>query len=420
MVSLKVIRENPERVKIAVSHRGDTVDIDRVLKLDKEVREIIQEVERLKARRNRASKKISELKKKNQNASALIKELKTLSQTIRNQDTQLFEKKESLNSLLMWVPNIPHESVPIGIDETANVEVKQWGSPQDFDFEPLNHLKLGTSLGLFDFERAAKISGSGFPLYTGKGALLERALINFMLEHHIQRGYKEVFPPYMALRHAMEATGQLPKMEEDMYSVDQEELFLIPTAEVPVTNIHRDEILRAEDLPIRYVAYTPCFRREAGSYGRETRGLIRVHQFNKVELVKFVEPEISYEELESLTIDAESILQALDLHYRVLNLNTGDISFAATKCFDLEVWAPGEKRWLEVSSCSNYESFQALRANIRYRDKKGKLSSVHTLNGSGVATARLMVAILETYQTEEQTVMIPEVLHPYTKITMLK
>lgn len=420
MLPLKYIREHPDELKTAMTHRGEAVDVDKILELDKEVREMIREVEDLKAKRNQASKKISELKRTNQDADTLKTEMKTLSESIKEKNICLAEKKETLHELLLWIPNIPHESVPVGSNETANVELRRWGNLQEFDFEPLNHMELGKSLNLLDFERAAKISGSGFPIYTGNGAKLERALITFMLEHHIEKGYKEIFPPFVTLRPATEATGQLPKMEEDMYSVDQDGLFLIPTAEVPLTNMHRDEILEEENLPIYYVAYTPCFRREAGSYGRETRGLIRVHQFNKVELVKFVVPETSYQELDSLTADAESILQALDLHYRVVALSTGDISFAATMCYDLEVWAPGEKRWLEVSSCSTFESFQARRANIRYRNSEGKLDFVHTLNGSGVATARLMVALLETYQTEEGTVLVPEVLRPYTNMVVMK
>lgn len=420
MLALKYIREHPDELKIAISHRGETADVENILELDSEVRNIIRDVEELKAKKNRASQKISEMKRSCRNPDALVEEMKTVSETIKEKNTRLAEKKGKLNELLMWVPNIPHESVPVGQDELANVELRTWGTPPEFDFDPLDHLELGQFLGLLDFERGAKISGSGFPIYTGKGALLERALINLMLEHHVERGYTEISPPLVALRPATEATGQLPKMEEDMYAIENDGLFLIPTAEVPVTNLHRDEVLREEDLPIRYVACTPCFRREAGSYGRETRGLIRVHQFNKVELVKFVVPQSSYDELESLTLDAESILQALGLHYRVVALSTGDISFAATKCYDLDVWAPGEKRWLEVSSCSNFEAFQARRANIRYRTGRGNLDFVHTLNGSGVATARLMVALLETYQTEERTVMIPEVLHPYTRTTIFK
>lgn len=394
--------------------------MDRILELDLKMRSRLQEVEELRAKRNRASERISELKKGKGDAGSLIEEMRTLSSTIKEKESRLADIRKELEELLLWVPNIPHESVPVGEDEKANVELRKWGEPPEFDFEPLDHLQLGHSLGVFDFDRASKISGSGFPLYTGKGATLERALINFMLDRHRERGYREVSPPFMALRPATEATGQLPKLEDDMYWVGQDDLFLIPTAEVPVTNIHRDEILGVDDLPIRYVAYSPCFRREAGSYGRETRGLLRVHQFNKVELVEFVRPESSYDELERLTADAEEILQRLGLHYRVVLLSTGDLSFAATKCYDLEVWAPGEKRWLEVSSCSNFESFQARRANIRFRGEDGTVHFVHTLNGSGVATARLMVALLESYQTEEGTVMIPEVLQPYVGTAILK
>ena len=318
------------------------------------------------------------------------------------------------------MPNVPHESVPVGDDESANELVRTWGEEPSFDFTLLNHTDLAESLELLDFTRAAKISGSGFPLYTKSGARLERALINFMLEHHSGRGYSEVMTPFMALESATEATGQLPKLEEDMYRVENDGLYLIPTAEVPITNIHREEILKGSDLPIRYVAYSPCFRREAGSYGKETRGLLRVHQFNKVEMVKFVHPDSSYDELESLTTDAESVLQTLGLHYRVVSLCTGDLSFAAAKCYDLEVWAPGEKRWLEVSSCSNFLSFQARRAEIRFRDKGEKVRHVHTLNGSGLATPRLMIALLETYQTDEGTVTIPEPLQPYFGDSILK
>ncbi|MFQ6616140.1 MAG: serine--tRNA ligase [Fidelibacterota bacterium] len=420
MLSLRYIRKHQDRVKLAVSQRGESVDVDRILELDLEIRNRLKEVEELRAEKNRASEEISELKKEKKNAHSLISDMRTLSATIKEKEGGLDALEGDLDKLLVWVPNIPHETVPVGKDEKANVEVRKWGDPPEFDYDPLDHLQLGQSLGVFDFERASKLSGSGFPLYTGKGATLERALINFMLDHHVQRGYREVSPPFLALRPATEATGQLPKLEDDMYRVDQDDLFLIPTAEVPLTNIHREEVLDAQDLPIRYVAYTPCFRREAGSYGRETRGLLRVHQFNKVELVEFVRPEGSYDDLETLTADAESVLQALGLHYRVVLLSTGDLSFAAAKCYDLEVWAPGEKRWLEVSSCSNYESFQARRANIRFRGEEGKLHYLHTLNGSGVATARLMVALLESYQTEEGTVMIPEVIQPYMGTSVLK
>lgn len=420
MISLKRIRNNPDEFRAAVSQKGESIDAGRILQLDEEIRKIIQEVESLKAEKNRASDEIGTLRKAGEDADNLMGEMKSLSATIKTRDAALKDSRKELDELLRWVPNFPHPSVPIGADESANVEVRTWGEPPDMDFEPADHLELGRLLGIFDFERSSKISGSGFPLFMGRGATLERALINFMIEHHTGRGYSEIFPPFLASRDAIEATGQLPKLEEDMYLAMEDDLFLIPTAEVPVTNIHRDEILSHDQLPIRYVAYSACFRREAGSYGRETRGLLRVHQFNKVELVKFVEAENSYDELESLTEDAESILQALGIHYRVVSLSSGDLSFAATKCYDLEVWAPGEKRWLEVSSCSIFESFQARRANIRYRNKKGKLEFVHTLNGSGVATPRLMVALLESFQTEEGTVMMPEALQPYTGFSVLK
>lgn len=420
MISLKRIRNNPDGFRAAISQKGESVDADRVLQLDEEIRETIQEVESLKAERNRDSENIGALKKAGQNVDNLMGEMKSLSATIKTRDAALKDLREELSALLRWVPNFPHSSVPVGPDESANVEVKKWGEPPEVDFDLADHLELGRSLGILDFERSAKISGSGFPLFVDKGARLERALVNFMMDHHASRGYREVFPPFLASRDATEATGQLPKLEEDMYLTADDDLFLIPTAEVPVTNIHRDEVLSIDQLPIRYVAYSACFRREAGSYGRETRGLLRVHQFNKVELVKFVEAENSYDELESLTDDAESILQALGIHYRVVSLSSGDLSFAAAKCYDLEVWAPGEKRWLEVSSCSIFESFQARRANVRFRNREGKLEYVHTLNGSGVATPRLMVALLESYQTGEGSVMIPEALHPYTGFTVLK
>ncbi|MDP6456387.1 MAG: serine--tRNA ligase [Candidatus Marinimicrobia bacterium] len=420
MISLKRIRRDPDALRTAVSQKGESVNVERILELDAEIRGIIQEVESLKAERNRASDEISRLKQAGGDPDDIVGEMKNLSATIKTQDAALKDLREELNELLRWVPNFPHPSVPVGADESANIEVRMWGEPPDMDFEPADHLELGRSLGILDFERSSKISGSGFPLFMGKGAKLERALVNFMMEHHASRGYSEVFPPFLASRAATEATGQLPKLEEDMYLSTEDDLFLIPTAEVPITNIHRDEILSCDQLPIRYVAYSACFRREAGSYGKETRGLLRVHQFNKVELVKLVEGGNSYDELESLTEDAESILQALGIHYRVVSLSSGDLSFAATKCYDLEVWAPGEERWLEVSSCSNFESFQARRASIRYRNREGKLEFVHTLNGSGVATPRLMVALLESCQTEEGTVMIPEALQPYTGFTVLK
>ena len=420
MISLKEIREDPDRISQAAAAKGESIQIEKLLELDNKSRELIQDVEEKKAERNRISEKIAQLKREGDNADGLISEMRELSLQIKEGDGALAKLKEQLDNLLRWVPNVPHESVPVGDDESANELVRTWGEEPSFDFTPLNHTDLAESLELLDFTRAAKISGSGFPLYTKSGARLERALINFMLEHHSGRGYSEVMTPFMALESATEATGQLPKLEEDMYRVENDGLYLIPTAEVPITNIHREEILKGSDLPIRYVAYSPCFRREAGSYGKETRGLLRIHQFNKVELVKFVHPDSSYDELESLTTDAESVLQTLGLHYRVVTLCTGDLSFAAAKCYDLEVWAPGEKRWLEVSSCSNFLSFQARRAEIRFRDKGEKVRHVHTLNGSGLATPRLMIALLESYQTDEGTVTIPEPLQPYFGDSILK
>ena len=420
MISLKEIREDPDRISQAAASKGESIQIEKLLELDNKSRELIQDVEEKKAERNRISEKIAQLKREGDNADGLISEMRELSLQIKEGDGALAELKEQLDNLLRWVPNVPHESVPVGDDESANELVRTWGEEPSFDFTPLNHTDLAETLELLDFTRAAKISGSGFPLYTKSGARLERALINFMLEHHSGRGYSEVMIPFMALESATEATGQLPKLEEDMYRVENDGLYLIPTAEVPITNIHREEILKGSDLPIRYVAYSPCFRREAGSYGKETRGLLRIHQFNKVEMVKFVHPDSSYDELESLTTDAESVLQTLGLHYRVVTLCTGDLSFAAAKCYDLEVWAPGEKRWLEVSSCSNFLSFQARRAEIRFRDKGEKVRHVHTLNGSGLATPRLMIALLESYQTDEGTVTIPEPLQPYFGDSILK
>ena len=419
MLPIQFIRENPERVQEGALNKGEKLDVQRILSLDRDIRTKLHEVEELKARRNKASQEISGLKKQKLDATDIIVEMKDISATIKNLDTEIADLRKPLNELMIWVPNIPHESVPLGKDENDNVEIRSWGTPPEFDFKPKGHLTLGKSLGLFNFEWGSKLSGTGFPLYTGNGAKLERALINFMLDYHINNNYEELYPPFVTLRHTLEATGQLPKLEEDMYHIDDGEMFLIPTAEVPVTNIYRDDILSEEELPQKYVAFSPCFRREAGSYGKETRGLIRVHQFNKVELVKFVLPESSYDELESLILDAESIVQALGLHYRVMELCTGELSFASTKCYDIEVWAPGENRWLEVSSCSNFEAFQARRANIRYRKENGGVNFIHTLNGSGVATARLMVALLETYQNNDGTVNIPDVLQPYMQMTLL-
>jgi seryl-tRNA synthetase len=336
--------------------------------------------------------------------------MRQLGDALKSIESESRTIKTALNALLNQIPNLPHESVPSGNDDNGNVIVREWGDIPDFDYQPRKHTTLGESLELFDMVRGSKISGSGFPLYIGKGAALERKLINVMLDHHIRKyNFTEIYPPVLMLEESMRTTGQLPKFEEEMYHTELDHLYLAPTAEVPVTNIHRNEILNEDDLPINYVAYSPCFRRESGSYGKDTRGLLRIHQFNKVELVKFTTPESSYRELESLTMQAESVLQALQLTYRVVELCTGDLSFAAAKCFDLEVWAPGEMKWLEVSSCSNFEDFQARRGQIRYRSNSNKkVSFVHTLNGSGLATPRLMVALLETYQNEDGNIKFPD------------
>lgn len=422
MIDLKELREDPEKFRQAVQHKNEQVDFDAVLRLDEQRRDLLNTVNEMKHHRNVVSEEIGQKKKAGEDASEQIAAMREVAEDIRAIDSQIAELEAELHTLLLWIPNVPHESVPVGPDETANEVVREWGEIPDSGFAPRNHLELGESLNLFDFARAAKVSGSGFPLYTGLGAKLERALIDFMIDYHVrEHGYTEVLPPLLVSRDAMENTGQLPKLEEDMYNTEKDDLFLIPTGEVPVTNIHSAEILPEDKLPLRYVAYTPCFRREAGSHGRETRGFLRVHQFNKVEMVEIVRPESSYQVLETLAGQAEAILQALELPYRVLNLSTGDLSFAAAKCYDLELWAPGEEQWLEVSSCSNFEDFQARRANIRFRRKSTRnVEHVHTLNGSGVATARLLVALLETHQREDGTVKLPEVLKPYLGTTILE
>ena len=428
MLDLKFIRENPEAVRTAVRNKGETDRVDEILRLDGQRRALLQKGEGLKNRRNVVSEEIGSLKKANKNADTLIAEMKNVAAEIKTIDEQLAAVEKELEKLLLFVPNIPHPSVPVGTSPSNNVEVRRWhgdgsivgfADKKSLDFELKDHVSLGKKLGILDFDRGAKISGSAFPLYLGKGATLERALLNFMLDLHLRKhGYKEVFPPFLVNRASMTATGQLPKLEDDMYNIGSEDLFPIPTAEVPVTNIHRDETLRFEELPIKYVAYSACFRREAGSYGKETKGFLRVHQFNKVEMVKFVAPETSYDELELLVKDAEEVLQLLNIPYRVVELCTGDLSFSAAKCYDIDVWAPAEPArggWLEASSCSNFDDFQARRANIRFkRDAKSKPEFVHTLNGSGLATSRLMVALLENYQTPEGKVIVPKVLHKYT------
>ena len=426
MLDLKFIRENPEKVKQGIANKNERDKVDEILQLDKHRRELIVHSEELKAKRNQVSAEIPKLKKAGQDITEILAEMKKVSDSITELDVKLREVENQLNEILMYIPNLPHESVPVGKSSEENVEVRRW-LPEGFSFEPengikpLDHIELGKKLNILDFERGAKVSGSGFPVYKGKGATLERALINFMLDYHLQHhGYSEIFPPFLVNRDSMRGTGQLPKMEEDMYFIEKDGLYPIPTAEVPITNLHREEVLDEKDLPVKYVGYSACFRREAGSYGKESKGFLRVHQFNKVEMVKFVKPETSYNELELLVKDAEDILQALKIPYRILMLCTGDLSFAAAKCYDIETWSPAENRWLEASSCSNFEDFQARRANIRFRNEQTKkLEFVHTLNGSGLATSRLMVSILENYQTPEGKVIVPPVLQKYTGFNVI-
>jgi seryl-tRNA synthetase len=415
MLDLNFIRNNPDKVKQAIAHKRENAEgIDQILELDAQRRSLIHASEQLKNKRNEKSKEVSELKKKGQDASGIIEETKKIGDEIKSYEEKIVGLESQINNLMLRIPNIPAADVPIGKDEKDNVVVKSWGTRKEFDFTPLPHWELGSLLNILDLERSSKISGSGFILLRGLGAKLERALFSFMLDiHTTQHGYTELFPPFLVNRTTMTGTGQLPKLEEDMYRTAVDDLFLIPTAEVPVTNIHRDEILSYKDLPLYYTAYTPCFRREAGSYGKDTRGIIRVHQFNKVELVKITKPETSYNELESLLGNAEKILQLLGLEYRVSKLCTGDMSFAAAKCYDIEVWAPGVGKFLEVSSCSNFEDFQARRINIRFRDEDGKLRFVHTMNGSGLALPRTVIAFLETYQQKDGSVVIPDVLQSY-------
>jgi len=413
MLSLDRIRNNPDEIKAGVHSKNESLNIDEILKIDSDHREKIHELDELRAKRNKSSEAIAESKRKGLNSDKEINDMKIVSETIKSLENEVNDIKQTLVSKLEIIPNIPHDSVPTGKDENSNVVIREWGKPISADYELKSHVDLATNLGLFDLERGSKIAGSGFPLLTGSGSKLERELINFMLDIHIEEhGYTEIFPPFLTRSKSPYTCGQLPKFSDDMYYIEKDELYLIPTAEVPLTNIFADEIIDENNLPSNYTAYSACFRREAGSYGKDTRGLLRLHQFNKVEMVKFVAPESSYEELEKLTNQAEIILQKLGLHYRVIELCTGDLSFSAAKCYDLEVWAPGEKKWLEVSSCSNFEDFQARRGNIRYRkDANNKVDYLHTLNGSGLATPRLMVALLETYQSSDGKITLPEALH---------
>jgi len=416
MLDIKTIRDDPERIKRVLLQRLMELDVDRVIALDRERRNLLQEVEELKYKRNQASGEIGRLKKAGEDISVAVQDMKMVAEKIHLFDGMIRELSAELDELLSRVPNLPDSEVPVGPDMRAAITVREEGDKREFDFSPRSHLELGETLGLIDFKRAAKITGSNFALYKGPGALLERALINFMLDQHtLNNGFTEISPPFVGNRESMLGTGQLPLLEDDMYHLRRDDYFLIPTGEVPITNLHRGEILKESDLPIKYVGYTPCFRREAGSYGKETRGLLRIHQFDKVELVKLVQPDTSYREHEDLLMAAEGILKKLNLPYRVLMLPTGELSFASAKCYDIEAWAPGQEEWLEVSSVSNFEDFQARRANIRYRDGKGKIHFVHTLNGSGLALPRIVVAILENYQQADGSVIVPEVLRPYMR-----
>ena len=421
MLDIKFVRSNPQIVKEALEKRGASINLDEFLELDEQRREKLAEVENLKNRRNVVSKEIGSLKREGKDASDLVEEMGQVGENIKILDNQVREIDEKMESIIMAIPNIPHESLPIGPDESFNRVERTWGEPTKFDFEPKAHWDLGEMHDILDFERAAKVTGARFTIYKGLGARLERSLISFMLDvHTTEHGYTEVLPPFMVKRQSMTGTGQLPKFEEDLFKVNNTDYFLIPTAEVPVTNIYKDEILNEKDLPILHCAYSPCFRAEAGAYGRDTRGLIRQHQFNKVELVKFAHPENSYEELEKLTNNAEKILQLLELPYRVVTLATGDIGFSAAKTYDLEVWLPNSNTYREISSCSNFEDFQARRANIRFKGDKGKPQFVHTLNGSGLAIGRTTAAILENYQQEDGSIKIPKVLQKYMGVEVIK
>ncbi|MDA8077929.1 MAG: serine--tRNA ligase [Nitrospiraceae bacterium] len=414
MLDPRFVRENVDTVKEALKKRGYDFPLREFLSIDEKRVSVLKEAEELRNKRNVVSEEIGKLKRQKADATVLLDEMKVVSDKIKSLDERLRALEEETRSLMLTIPNTPHESVPEGKDETQNVEKRKWGEPRSFDFEPLNHWDIAETLGIIDFDRASKIAGARFALMMGHGARLERSLMNFMLDLNTSKGYREVFPPILVNRESMTGTGQLPKFAMELFRTEDPEFYLIPTAEVPVTNIHRDEILAEKDLPFFYTAYTPCFRREAGSYGKDTRGLIRQHQFNKVELVKFVKPEDSFNELESLTADAEDILQRLGLPYRVVALCSGDLGFSSAKTYDLEVWLPGQRKYREISSCSNFADFQARRANIRFkREGKKGTEFVHTLNGSCLAIGRTVVAILENYQQKDGSVVIPEALRSY-------
>ena len=415
MLDAKYIRQHIDEVRERLNRRGQPLSLDQFTLIDSERRKAIQEWERLRSLQKKVSDEVSKKKREGTDASELISEMKKVSQEVKDLDRVVEEKERALQEFLLVIPNLPHPSVPKGTDSSENEEVRRWGEIPKFDFEPKPHWDIGEELAILDFKSGAKIAGARFTLYWNLGAKLERALINFMLDLHTwEHGYQEVLPPFMVNRTTMTGTGQLPKFEEELFKIEGLDYFLIPTAEVPVTNIHQDEVLEENVLPLYYTAYTPCFRKEAGSYGKDTRGLIRQHQFNKVELVKFSKPESSYEELEKLLSNAEEVLKRLKLPYRVVTLCTGDLGFSASKTYDIEVWLPGQNTFKEISSCSNFEDFQARRAKIRYRvSGKSKTEYVHTLNGSGLAVGRTLVAILENYQQADGSVIIPEVLRPY-------
>jgi seryl-tRNA synthetase len=415
MLDVRLLRDQLDLVKARISARGSKVDWETFSTLDRKRRETLSDWEQLKEKKNKLSAEIGKLKKSGEDAAPLMQDIEKLSDAIKAIEEPLAELDKQFQEFVLFIPNLPCSTVPLGSGAEDNKETRRWGEPPRFDFTPKNHWEIGEELGILDFARAAKITGSRFAVYRGQGALLERALIHFMLDLHTrERGYTEVLPPFLVNRDSMTGTGQLPKFEEDLFHTSDPDFFLIPTAEVPLTNIHREETLRKEELPINYVAYTPCFRREAGSYGQDVRGLIRQHQFNKVELVKLTEPDRSYEELENIVQDAEEILRRLGIPYRVVELCTGDLGFASAKTYDLEVWLPGQSTYREISSCSNFEDFQARRAGIRYRpDKKSRPIFVHTLNGSGLAVGRTFVAVLENYQQKDGTVVVPEILRSY-------
>jgi seryl-tRNA synthetase len=415
MLDLKFIRDNIDTVRENIKNKNESTQVDSILNLDEQRRKVIQEVESLKNIRNIVSKEIAELKKNKQNADDKISSMKDVSDKIKMLDEELRTIESDIEQVVLKIPNMTSLNVPVGKSAADNKIVRTWGNPT---LQPIkrNHIEIAKNLDIIDFERGGKVSGSGFAFYKGKGAKLERALINFMIDYHLEHhGYTELLPPFLVNRNSMHGTGQLPKMAEDMYHATEDDMFLIPTAEVPLTNFHNDEMLNVADLPIKYCGYSPCFRREAGSYGKDVRGFLRVHQFNKVEMVNFSKPDDSWQRLEILTSEAEDIVKALGLHYRVLLLCTGDTSFSSAMTYDIEVWSPGEENWLEVSSCSNFTDFQARRANIRFRpEPSAKPEFVHTLNGSGLATSRIMVALLETYSNEDGSVSMPPALIPYT------